>query len=125
MTSIYEYVTELLLNVVLPDVILLNSKLVLSCRVGPRGSPGSPGLPGPTGPQGPPGPTGKRGRKGTAGPPGAQGKRGSRGLPGLPGPVSPSGKSTQREARPGNGRQLGKILFSLRMEQFSNTTLWL
>lgn len=42
------------------------------------------------------------------GPPGPQGKRGGRGLPGPPGPASPYGKSIQREASPGNGRQLGE-----------------
>ena len=88
--------------------------LILSCRVGPRGPPGPPGAPGITGPQGPPGPSGKRGRKGTAGPPGPQGKRGSRGIPGPPGSAGPSGKSTQREAPPGNGRQLGKDYLSWR-----------
>ena len=84
--------------------------LILSCGVGPRGFPGPPGSTGPTGPQGPPGPSGKRGRKGTAGPPGPQGKRGSRGLPGPPGPAGPPGKSTQREASPGNRHQLGEII---------------
>ena len=85
--------------------------LILSCRVGPRGLPGPPGSPGPTGPQGPPGPSGKRGRKGTAGPPGPHGKRGSRGLPGPPGPAGLSGRSSQREASPSNGRQLGKVIW--------------
>ena len=87
---------------------------ISSCHVGPRGLPGPPGSPGPTGPQGPPGPSGKRGRKGTAGRPGPQGKRGSRGLPGLPGPAGSSGKSTQIETSNG-GRQLGKILFRMRI----------
>ena len=84
--------------------------LILCSHTGPRGPPGHPGSRGPTGAQGPAGPPGKRGRKGTAGPPGPQGKRGSRGLSGPPGPASPSCKSSQREASPSNGRQLGKII---------------
>ena len=84
--------------------------MILYWCAGPRGLPGPSGSPGPIGPQGPPGPSGKRGRKGTVGPPGPQGKRGSRGLPGSPGPAGPFTKSTQREASPSNGQQLGKDL---------------